>query len=58
MGLNIYPPVSSGGAVWGDITGTLSDQTDLQSALDAKLASASILRSYLPRPSRTTTSMY
>lgn len=47
MGLNIYPPVSSGGAVWGDITGTLSDQTDLQSALDAKLASASILRSYL-----------
>jgi len=26
----------SGGAVWGGITGTLSDQTDLQSALDAK----------------------
>lgn len=25
-----------GSAVWGDITGTLSDQTDLQSALDAK----------------------
>lgn len=26
-----------GGAAWGDITGTLSDQTDLQSALDAKV---------------------
>ena len=25
-----------GGGAWGDITGTLSDQTDLQSALDAK----------------------
>lgn len=29
--------VSSGGA-WGDITGTLADQTDLQTALDAKAA--------------------
>jgi hypothetical protein len=27
---------SSGGGTWGSITGTLSDQTDLQSALDAK----------------------
>lgn len=27
---------SSGGGTWGGITGTLSDQTDLQSALDAK----------------------
>jgi hypothetical protein len=27
---------SSGGGAWGSITGTLSDQTDLQSALDAK----------------------
>ena len=26
------------GGVWGSVTGTLSDQTDLQSALDAKLA--------------------
>lgn len=26
-----------GGAAWGDITGTLSDQTDLQGALDAKM---------------------
>lgn len=29
-----------GGAVWGAITGTLADQTDLQTALDAKLATA------------------
>jgi hypothetical protein len=28
---------SGGAAEWGDITGTLSDQTDLQGALDAKL---------------------
>lgn len=28
---------TGGGGVWGTITGTLSDQTDLQSALDAKL---------------------
>lgn len=28
---------ASGGGIWGEITGTLSDQTDLQSALDAKL---------------------
>jgi len=27
----------SGAAVWGAITGTLSSQTDLQAALDAKL---------------------
>jgi hypothetical protein len=29
-------PTDSGGGVWGDITGTLSDQTDLQNALNAK----------------------
>jgi hypothetical protein len=28
--------VTSGGGTWGSITGTLADQTDLQSALDAK----------------------
>ena len=28
---------ASGGGVWGTITGTLSNQTDLQSALDAKV---------------------
>lgn len=27
---------TGGGSAWGDITGTLSDQTDLQSALDSK----------------------
>lgn len=31
-----WQSVSSGSAAWGSITGTLSDQTDLQSALDAK----------------------
>jgi len=32
-----YSGVSGGGgAVWGEITGTLSDQTDLQTALDGK----------------------
>lgn len=30
-------PSSSGGGTWGSITGTLGDQTDLQSALTAKL---------------------
>lgn len=29
---------SGGAAAWGNITGTLSDQTDLQTALDAKVA--------------------
>jgi hypothetical protein len=29
-------PPGGGGAAWGDITGTLSNQTDLQSALDGK----------------------
>lgn len=29
-------PAGGGGGTWGSITGTLSDQTDLQSALDAK----------------------
>ena len=31
-----YSGVSTGGGVWGQITGTLSNQTDLQNALDAK----------------------
>ena len=30
----------SGGGTWGSITGTLSDQTDLQNALDGKIASS------------------
>lgn len=31
-----------GSSAWGSITGTLSDQTDLQSALDAKIATTEI----------------
>lgn len=33
---------SGGGAVWGSITGTLSSQTDLQNALDAKANAADL----------------
>lgn len=36
---------SSGGGAWGEITGTLSDQTDLQAALDAKQTLDSTLTS-------------
>ena len=42
----------SGGA-WGDITGNLSDQTDLQTALDSKLdkvSTAGVERSYIINP--------
>lgn len=35
-----------GGTAWGGITGTLSDQTDLQAALDAKLAKSATVQSY------------
>lgn len=31
--------VVAGAAAWGSVTGTLGDQTDLQTALDAKLSS-------------------
>lgn len=34
------PPPSSGGATWGSITGTLASQTDLQTALNAKMTAA------------------
>lgn len=36
---------AEGSSAWGDITGTLSAQTDLQSALDAKVASSSLSES-------------
>jgi len=37
ININCCPGTGSGGATaWGDITGTLSDQTDLQAALDNK----------------------
>ena len=42
--------VQIGGGAWGDITGTLSDQTDLQSALDSKLdkvSTAGVERAYI-----------
>lgn len=35
--------VSSGGAMWGSITGVLSDQTDLQAALNGKLDNSAAL---------------
>lgn len=34
--------ISGSGGAWGDITGTLSNQTDLQSALDGKQATLSV----------------
>ena len=36
VNVSFEAPSGGGGAVWGDITGTLSDQTDLQTALDGK----------------------
>jgi hypothetical protein len=33
-----WATISSGGGTWGSITGTLSSQTDLQTALDGKLS--------------------
>jgi len=41
------PETTSGGGTWGDITGILADQTDLNSALSAK-ADASDLSDYAP----------
>lgn len=38
MAISYFPAVSGGGGTWGTITGTLSNQTDLQNALDAKQA--------------------
>jgi hypothetical protein len=38
----------SSGVAWGSITGTLSAQTDLQSALDAKLSTATAASTYAP----------
>lgn len=39
---------SGGGGTWGSITGTLSSQTDLQSALDAKLGTSAAAAAYQP----------
>lgn len=40
-GTLVGPIVVAGGGAWGTITGTLSNQTDLQAALDAKAPNAS-----------------
>ena len=37
---------SGGGGAWGSITGTLSDQTDLQTALDAKVPTTRTVNGY------------
>jgi len=36
VNVSFEAPGGNGGAAWGDITGTLSDQTDLQTALNGK----------------------
>src|SRR5690606_9806612 len=43
---NLSWSAGGGAAAWGSITGTLSDQTDLQSALNGKQASSSVLTAY------------
>lgn len=40
-----FSAITSGGGTWGSITGTLSNQTDLQAALDAKAIAARVLTS-------------
>lgn len=47
------PSNGSGGGAWGDITGTLSNQTDLQAALDAKAATTSLPTTITWTPSHT-----
>lgn len=46
----LYVPIGSGGgsSTWGSITGTLSDQTDLQTALNDKLDNATASTTYVP----------
>ena len=43
-----WTTVASGSSAWGSITGTLSSQTDLQSALDAKLDTTTASSTYVP----------
>jgi hypothetical protein len=40
--------VSGGSGSWGGITGTLSNQTDLQAALDAKASTSAVASGYQP----------
>lgn len=47
-GVKGFHNLPAGGAVaWGDITGTLSDQTDLQTALDGKAAALTADQNYV-----------
>jgi|GEM_PF-3942990 len=39
----VFPPAGGGGGTWGSITGTLSNQSDLNTALAGKLAKSSNL---------------
>jgi hypothetical protein len=45
---SVYVEIADSTAVWGAITGTLSSQTDLQSALDAKLSVTTAASTYVP----------
>jgi hypothetical protein len=49
-----YPVAAAGSVAWGTVTGTLADQTDLQSALDLK-ADTTDLSAYLPLTGGTVT---
>jgi hypothetical protein len=42
-GGSVYVEVAANNAVWGSITGTLSNQTDLQNALNAKVPTSRII---------------
>jgi hypothetical protein len=44
----ITAAANGSGGTWGSITGTLSSQTDLQSALDAKLGTSAAAAAYQP----------
>jgi hypothetical protein len=50
-----YIEIKDSSAVWGAITGTLSSQTDLQSALDAKLSTSTAASTYVPYTGATAT---
>lgn len=47
-GLAYFDELNVGGGTWGSITGTLSDQTDLQAALDLKLTTSTLTASIVP----------
>jgi hypothetical protein len=53
--VNVAGVVPVASIVWGDITGTLGNQTDLATALNAKLASADAATTYAPIASPTFT---